>query len=513
MWRANALAFNAPHVHANLGKSAINPALFEALLALFEQCGVSAKRDDMFGGQAINATENRQVLHWLARQPAAVLTDLMATKNSLTNSMVASDFKGFDATKFVANTAAEVLRERAAFFAVTEALRANRTVHDVVNIGIGGSDLGPCMATQALAQFANGPRLHFVSNVDPFAMAQTLRHCDPDTTRFIIQSKTFSTIETRLNAQAALAWLRAGKIEDVSDHLLAVTTNESAARAMGCGTVLKMWDWVGGRYSLWSAIGAPLAVAIGQTHFEAFLQGGADMDAHFAHAPAGQNLPVVLGLQDVLYRNFLGYSSRSVAPYAQALARLPAYLQQLEMESNGKRVGLNGEALPYATSAVVWGEAGTNGQHAYFQQLHQGTEVVPVEFVAVIAPMADGPDAAAQHRTLLANAVAQAQALMDGKPDAGGHKHFDGGRPSNFLLLDALTPQSLGALIALYEHRVFVAGNVWGLNSFDQFGVELGKVLASDVEQRMNSGNLDGLDASTQAILQRIAARKIAASK
>jgi glucose-6-phosphate isomerase len=507
-WRNRALVVDAPHIHADLRKSACDQASFDALMALIDQCGVAEHRAQMFSGGVANPTEGRQVMHWLTRQPAEVLQRIVLGSNPL----VVGEFVKVVATKTGAmplpQAAADVLRVREGFFAYTEGVRADSAagkVTDVVNIGIGGSDLGPCMATQALAQFAvGGPRVHFVSNVDPFAMEQALKGAKPQTTRFIVQSKTFSTIETRLNAQAAIAWLMAGGVSDVSSHLCGVTMNAKAAAEMGCGTVLGMWDWVGGRYSVWSSIGAPLAIAVGKNHFNAFLQGAAEMDAHFCHAPAAQNLPMMLAAQDLLYRNFLGHRSRSVAPYAQALARLPAYLQQLEMESNGKRVDAAGQAVPFDTSAVVWGEAGTNGQHAYFQQLHQGTEVVPVEFIAVKKPMASGSQAQAQHRTLLANAIAQAQAFMVGKADAGGHKHFDGGRPSNFLLLDALTPASLGALIALYEHRVFVAGSVWGLNSFDQFGVELGKVLATDVERRMASGDLSGLDASTADLIAKV---------
>ena len=274
-----------------------------------------------------------------------------------------------------------------------------------------------------------------------------------------------------------------------------------AAAALGISTTFGFWDWVGGRYSVWSAIGLPLAIAIGAAGFKDFLAGAHAMDQHFQTAPLEANLPVRLGLLDVWYRNFLHYSSRSIAPYHSALRRLPAYLQQLEMESNGKRVDRNGQALPFGTSPVLWGEPGTNGQHAYFQMLHQGTDTVPVEFMAVKKPTHTLPD---HHELLLANVIAQAQALMLGKADEGGHKHFPGNRPSTFLLLDELTPASLGALVALQEHRVFVSGSVWGLNSFDQWGVELGKVLAKDIHARMASGNAEGLDASTAALLGRL---------
>ena len=279
---------------------------------------------------------------------------------------------------------------------------------------------------------------------------------------------------------------------------LIITTNVAAAKVFGITTTFGFWDWVGGRYSLWSAIGLPIAIAIGAEGFRSFLAGAHAMDEHFRTTPLAQSLPVRLGLLAVWYRNFHGFTSRSIAPYHSALQRLPAYLQQLEMESNGKRVDAQGEALPFGTSPVLWGEPGTNGQHAYFQMLHQGTDVVPVEFIAVKKAR---HDLAGHHPMLLANAVAQAQALMVGKSDNGGHKHFPGNRPSTFLLLDDLTPESLGALIALQEHRVFVSGSLWGINSFDQWGVELGKVLALGLEPRLATGDASGQDGSTAGLL------------
>ncbi|CAA9396806.1 MAG: Glucose-6-phosphate isomerase, partial [uncultured Ramlibacter sp.] len=284
-------------------------------------------------------------------------------------------------------------------------------------------------------------------------------------------------------------------------HFAALTTNVEAAAEFGIRRTFGFWDWVGGRYSMWSAIGLPIAIAVGAEGFRALLSGAHAMDEHFRAEPLERNLPVRLALVDVWYRNFHGYASRSVAPYHSALRRLPAYLQQLEMESNGKRVDRRGRALPYSSSPVVWGEPGTNGQHAYFQMLHQGTDVVPVEFIAV-KKAAHGLEG--HHPQLLANVLAQAQALMQGKEDAGGHRHFPGNRPSTILLLDRLDPQSLGALIALYEHRVFCAGALWGINSFDQWGVELGKVLAKEIAPRLASGDTSGLDASTAALVQRL---------
>ena len=328
-----------------------------------------------------------------------------------------------------------------------------------------------------------------------------LQGLNPQSTLFLVASKTFTTTETLTNARSAKAWFEAEGGVDVGRHFAALTTNVAAARDFGIDTTFGFWDWVGGRYSLWSAIGLPLAMAIGAQGFRDFLAGAHAMDEHFRTAPLAQNLPVRLGLLDVWYRNFHGFTSRSIAPYHAQLRRYPAYLQQLEMESNGKRVDAQGESVSFDTSPVLWGEPGTNGQHAYFQMLHQGTEVVPVEFVAVKKPQHSLP---AHHDLLLANVLAQAQALMVGKSDAGGHKHFTGNRPSTFLLLDELTPASLGALIALQEHRVFVSGSVWGINSFDQWGVELGKVLAKDLHARLASGDASGLDGSTAGLLAKL---------
>jgi len=358
------------------------------------------------------------------------------------------------------------------------------------------------MAVLALQDFAApGKRFHFVSNVDGHELAAVLKGLKAENTLFLIASKTFTTLDTMTNARSALAWFKAQGGVDVARHFAALTTNVSSAAALGITTTFGFWDWVGGRYSLWSAIGLPLAIAIGAPGFRGLLAGAHAMDQHFRHAPLAQNLPVRLGLLDVWYRNFLGYTSRSIAPYHSALRRLPAYLQQLEMESNGKRVDQNGQTLPYGTSPVLWGEPGTNGQHAYFQMLHQGTDTVPLEFVAVRKPTHSLAD---HHELLLANVIAQAQALMLGQHDAGGHRHFTGNRPSTFLLLDELTPTSLGALIALQEHRVFVSGAIWGINSFDQWGVELGKVLAKDIHARILSGDGAGLDGSTAALLARV---------
>jgi glucose-6-phosphate isomerase len=494
--RVAVLSFDAPEVHADLSKNLIDAATFEFLLQLAEQCGVEAKRDALLAGAPVNATEGRAVLHTALRAPRG-----------------AGPFSD------------EVHGVLDAMLAYAEAQRevATSGIRHVVNIGIGGSDLGPAMAVAALEPFVPASlELHFVSNVDGHDLTRVLRRLDSRRTLFIVASKTFSTQETMTNALAARQWFLAqGMAEaDIGAHFAATTTNVRAAAEFGIATTFGFWDWVGGRYSLWSAIGLPIAIAIGSARFRELLAGAHAMDRHFAEAPLRRNLPVVLGLLDCWYRNFHRFGSRSVAPYHQGLARLPAYLQQLEMESNGKRVDIDGELLPFDTSPVVWGEAGTNGQHAYFQMLHQGTEVIPVEFIAVKTPQHGLADS---QRKLLANCLAQSQALMQGKradqalaesaPTASAsfdrrqlaqHRSFPGNRPSTTLVLEALTPRSLGTLIALYEHRVFTSGALWGINSFDQWGVELGKALANQLLPRFDSGDASGLDASTAALLARL---------
>ncbi len=478
--RFEAFSQNAPHLFADLSKNLIDAAIEQQLLALARQCGVERHRDAMFSGEGINQTEHRAVKHWLLRSPPpdANFAGGMAPDPDL---------------QAVHATLDAMLR-------YAQRVRADSAITDVVNIGIGGSDLGPQMAVLALDTYTSSQRrMHFVSNVDGHELAATLQRLKPENTLFLIASKTFTTIETMTNAQSAKRWFEASGGTDIARHFCALTTNVAAANTFGISSTFGFWDWVGGRYSLWSAIGLPIAIAIGAQGFRDFLAGAHVMDEHFRSAALERNLPVRLALIDVWYRNFLGFTSRGIAPYHSALRRWPAYLQQLEMESNGKRVDTRGDALPFGTSPVLWGEPGTNGQHAYFQMLHQGTDVVPVEFVAVRSAQHVLPG---HHAMLLANALAQAQALMAGKADAGGHRHFPGNRPSTFLLLDELNPSSLGALIALQEHRVFVSGAVWGINSFDQWGVELGKELARDIEPRLRTGDTSGLDGSTAGLLR-----------
>ena len=495
--RFEAMSVQAPEVFADLSKNLLDPATLQLLLELAHECGVEKRRDAMLDGQIVNTTEGRAVLHTALRAP-----------------------KGRGAFSD------DVHRELDAMLAYAEAVRdtAVSGIRHIVNIGIGGSDLGPQMVVPALDAWVNPDlRFHFVSNVDGHDMAPVLRQLNPAETLFVIASKSFTTQETMANAHAAKAWFEANGGTNTAKHFVATTTNIRAAAEFGISTTFGFWDWVGGRYSLWSAIGLPIALAVGADNFRALLAGAHAMDRHFAEAPAAQNLPLLLGLIDVWYRNFHGFTSRSVAPYHQGLKRLPAYLQQLEMESNGKCLDLDGEPLPFGTSPVVWGEPGTNGQHAYFQMLHQGTDVIPVEFILVKKPTHSLNEL---HTKLLANGLAQSQALMRGKSTAEAmnekaptasceldpltlakHRTFSGNRPSTTLMLDQLTPRSLGALIALYEHRVFVSGALWGINSFDQWGVELGKALCTDLLPRMASGgNLSGLDASTAGLIRRLRA-------
>ncbi|WP_280192603.1 glucose-6-phosphate isomerase [Delftia sp. PS-11] len=472
----------APHCFADLSKNLWDVRAEELLLRMARDCGVERQRDAMFAGESINATEGRAVLHTLLRCPRGA------------------------APRALAHQAQQVHQTLQAMLDYAERMRADAAITDVVCIGIGGSGLGPQMAVQALsAPDGTSPqRMHFVSNVDGHALQPVLRRLKPRSTLFIVASKAFSTQETLTNARSALAWFQAhAEGADVARHFVALTARPDAATQLGITTCFGLWDWVGGRYSLWSAAGLPIAMACGAGAFRALLAGAHAMDRHFASAPLQANLPVRLALLDVWYRNLMGFSSRCIAPYHASLRRLPAYLQQLEMESNGKRVDRAGRPLDLATAPVLWGEPGTDGQHAFFQMLHQGTDTVPLEIIAVRRPSHGLPG---HHAQLLANALAQAQALMQGRRSEDGHRHFPGNRPSSFVLLESLSPEALGALIALQEHRVFVAGALWGINSFDQWGVELGKVLARDLQPRLASGEVHGLDASTAGLLQRMRA-------
>ena len=509
--RVQRLSLQAPEVWADLSRAHWDVATRQHLLALARECGLEARRDALLRGDIVNVTEGRAALHTALRAP-----------------------KGEG--PFSEAVHAELDR----MLAFAEAVRARAggsqpgDVHDIVHIGIGGSDLGPQMVVAALDAWVHPKlRLHFISNVDGQDLAALLPRLNAQHTLFVIASKTFTTQETLANARTARQWFLDQGGTDVARHFVGTTTQLSTAAAFGVTTTFGFWDWVGGRFSLWSAIGLPIALALGADAFRQLLAGAHAMDRHFADAPLDANLPMLLGLLDVWQRNFMGYGSRCVAPYSQNLRRLSAYLQQLVMESNGKRVDVDGQPLAYATSDVVWGEPGTNGQHAFFQMLHQGSDVVPVEFILVRQPSYRDAEAmspalraslAQQHQALLANALAQAQALMVGKtfeealaetaPTASPnvareviahHRTFPGNRPSLTLLLQRLTPHSLGAMVALFEHRTFVSGAVWGINSFDQWGVELGKALCQDLLPRLSSGDVSGLDAATAAWVRRLA--------
>jgi glucose-6-phosphate isomerase len=467
------------------------------LVTLTEATGVSALRDRMFAGEPINLTENRAVLHAAIRAPEGSVFNV----------------DGLDVMP-------DVLGVRSACFAYANAVRAGdvrgatgERFTDVVNIGIGGSDLGPAMAVEALRAFQDGPRVHFVSNVDGAHLADTLKGLEPARTLLIVASKTFTTIETMTNARSARAWLAKSLGEKaVGDHFVAVSTARERVEAFGvpAARMFGFWDWVGGRYSIWSAIGLPLMLGVGPERFAEFLSGGHAMDRHFREAPFEQNLPVLMGLIGVWHRNLCGHASRAVIPYAQRLARFPAYLQQLDMESNGKQVQRDGLPVTQATGPIVWGEPGTNGQHAFFQLIHQGVDIIPVEFLLGATGEHD-PVLAAHQPLLVANCLAQSQALMLGRnlDEAGGNPHrvFAGDRPSLTLLYPKLTPFVLGQLIALYEHRVFVEAAIWNINAYDQWGVELGKELATRLENPVRTGEgLAALDGSTAGLVRAIRA-------
>jgi len=478
-------SLSAAGLFLDYSKNKITDEVINNLLALADARGLLARRDAMFAGERINETENRSVLHVALRGgPDA-------------------DYRA-DGEPVSGIVAEELARIKAFTSYIHESVATGFTgkpLTNVVNIGIGGSDLGPLMAVEALRPFwIEGRRSHFVSNVDGRHLSDALAQLDPETTLFVVASKTFTTQETLANADSAKAWfLGAGaKESDIAKHFVALSTNEPAVTAFGIDpeNMFRFWDWVGGRYSLWSAIGLPIALQIGFENFEKLLAGARAMDAHFRHAPIAENMPAMLALVGVWNRNFLNIGAHVVLPYDQHLHRLPAYLQQADMESNGKRVGLDGAPVRHATGPIIFGEPGTNGQHAFYQLIHQGTDKLSADFIAP----ANVDELGRHHQMLLANFLAQPQALMAGKSEAEAraelsghgmapadierlapHKVFPGDRPSNAILMERLTPESLGALIALYEHKIFCQGAIWGVNSFDQWGVELGKALANKI--------------------------------
>jgi glucose-6-phosphate isomerase len=496
--RAERFTIEGGGLIADFSKNRITDETLKLLVALAEQSGVAARRDAMFAGEVVNPTEGRAALH----------TALRATRED-------------------APFHAQIAAERAKMAEFAERVRSGawvghtgKRIRHVVNIGIGGSDLGPKMVVHALDHLAQ-PEIstYFVSNVDGADLARVLARINPEETLAIIVSKTFTTLETMTNARSLRDWfVQHGCPEDaLAKHFVGVSANPAEVVKFGIAqeNVFEMWDWVGGRYSLWSAVGLSIMIAIGAANFDALLAGANDMDRHFQDAPLARNLPVLLGLIGIWYRNFFGLQSYLVAPYSEALHFLPSYLQQLEMESNGKSARLDGAYVDYATSAVTWGEPGTNGQHAFFQMLHQGPTIVPIDFIALLRP--EHP-LVSHHPKLLANCFAQSEALMLGrteeearkvagpdKPELVPHLVFPGNRPSTTLVLDALTARSLGALIALYEHKVLVQAAVWNINPFDQWGVELGKILGKVVEADLTAPAFDAKkhDSSTSTLIER----------
>ena len=488
-------------------KNIVTEETMRLLLDLARQAQVEGWRDRMFAGEKINVSEGRAVLHVALRNRSnrPILTDgedvmpkvnaVLAQMRRFSDRVRGGEWRGY----------------------------SGKALTDVVNIGIGGSDLGPVMVCEALQPYgAGGLRPHFVSNVDGTHIAETLRRVDPERTLFVIASKTFTTQETLTNAHTARLWVleHARDERAIAKHFVALSTNAEAVAAFGIDTenMFEFWDWVGGRYSLWSAIGLSIVLAIGMDHFEELLAGAHALDEHFLSAPLERNMPVILGLLGIWYNNFFGAQTQAILPYDQYLHRFPAYFQQGDMESNGKRVDRDGLTVDYSTGPVIWGEPGTNGQHAFYQLIHQGTKLIPCDF---LAPIESHNPLGRHHPILLSNFFAQPEALMRGKTEAEvraelgkaqlegatleallPHKIFPGNKPSNALLFKKLTPRTLGSLIALYEHKIFVQGIVWNINSFDQWGVELGKQLAKAILPELADEHLiDSHDSSTNGLI------------
>ncbi|MBD8083257.1 glucose-6-phosphate isomerase [Chryseobacterium caseinilyticum] len=486
-------------------KNLIDARTKELLLNLAVECQLRDAITKMFSGDKINETEGRAVLHTALRDfsDKEILVDgenikpqikrVLNHMKSFSENVISGNHKGF----------------------------SGKEITDVVNIGIGGSDLGPVMVVSALKHFKTRLDVHFVSNVDGNHIAEVVKNLNPETTLFIIASKTFTTQETMTNANSAKDWfLKAGKQDDVAKHFVALSTNVQAVKDFGIAeeNIFEFWDWVGGRYSLWSAIGLSIVLAVGYDNFEQLLKGAENTDQHFQTADFSENVPVLMGLLGIWYRNFYAATTQAILPYSQYLDRFAAYLQQGDMESNGKCVDRNGEFVEYETGPIIWGEPGTNGQHAFYQLIHQGTELIPADFIAY----AKSPNEVSDHQDkLLANFFAQTEALAFGKNEeeveaelkASGkseeeidfllnYKVFHGNTPTNSLLIKELTPFSLGQLIAMYEHKIFVQGVIWNIFSFDQFGVELGKVLANKILPELkNSESISSHDSSTNGLI------------
>jgi len=505
--RGERLTAEAAGLYLDYSKNRVTDETMQLLVALAEESGVAERRDAMFRGEHINVSEDRPVLHVALRMPRDVSlvvdgADVVAQVHEVLDRM----------TEFASRVRSGEWRGY-----------TGQPVRNIVNVGIGGSDLGPVMAYEALRPYTMRElTFRFVSNVDSDDFAEATRDLDPAETLFIISSKTFGTLETLTNATSARDWVVSalGSEDAVARHFVAVSTNAERVAKFGIDTanMFGFWDWVGGRYSMESAIGLSTMVAIGPERFGELLAGSHEIDEHFRTAPFGQNLPVLMGLLALWYRDFFGLQSYGVMPYEQYLKRFPAYLQQLTMESNGKHVTLDGRRVGYDTGAVFWGEPGTNGQHSFYQLIHQGTTIIPVDligFAKTLNPIRD------HHDILSSNVFAQAQALAFGKTEAEvraegtpehvvPHRVMEGNRPSNVLLAEILTPRILGALIALYEHSVFTQGAIWDIDSFDQWGVELGKVLAVKILPELTSATEPALDhdSSTNALIRRYRALK-----
>ena len=498
--RFTEFSLTAANLFLDYSKNRITKQTIDLLCKLAEDANLAKHIEQMFSGQIINTTEKRAVLHTALRNPhgASIILDGQ-------------------------NIMSEIRASRIKMLECAENIRHGKW-KDVVNIGIGGSDLGPAMASCALTPYqANNINLHFISNVDGTQITETLKYLNPETTLFIIASKTFTTQETLCNANTAKEWLEQKLTlkNPIKDHMFAVTAKPERAVEFGINDkhIFPFWDWVGGRYSLWSAIGLPIAIAIGADQFQEFLVGAHNMDDHFQNTSFEKNMPVIMALLGIWNINFFNTKTHAVLPYDQYLHLLPAYLQQLEMESNGKHIGINGKPVQHATAPIIWGSVGTNGQHAFHQLLLQGTQQVPVDF---IIPLKSHNPIGQHHTLLFANCLAQSQALMQGKTETeiiqelldqgmdetgakqlAPHKIIPGNVPSNTILTDKITPATLGALIALYEHKVFVQGVIWGINSFDQWGVELGKQLTKNIIPNLQKGtNISNFDSSTQGLIK-----------
>ena len=476
------------HMLFDFSKNMIDDEIMSDLLNLAKECKLEDAISAMFAGEKINQTEDRAVLHTALRNFSGkavindskdVMPDVHAVLNQMKtfcNNIHSGDWKGFTGKK----------------------------IKYIVNIGIGGSDLGPVMVTEALKPFwVKGMQPYFVSNVDGTHIAETLKKITAEETIFLIASKTFTTQETMTNAQTARSWFleNGGKVEDIAKHFVALSTNKKDVVEFGIApeNMFVFWDWVGGRYSLWSAIGLSIAATIKYENFEALLKGAHEIDEHFKTAPFEKNIPVIMALVGIWYRNFYGTTSEAILPYDQYLHRFAAYFQQGNMESNGKHVDRNGNPTTYNTGGVIWGEPGTNGQHAFYQLLHQGTEIIPTDFIAAAQSHNSLGD---HHMKLMSNFFAQTKALMNGSDNENPYRVFEGNRPSNSFLIDRMTPFTLGQLIAMYEHKIFVQGVIWNIYSFDQWGVELGKKLAINIQKELVSQTeISSHDSSTNGLI------------